>query len=102
MRAASTRHGKMKVSVTGILVLAGVFLYHGMRSLQGVSYSAEERERKAPAADVEAAETDTSCDWEAGGPELFVIRHNKNHPEGECGRADNRTPVAKLLRQTQP
>ena len=80
MRAASTRYGKRKVYVAGILLLAGVFLYHGMRSLDDTS--------EAGAAVVAAADdTPVSCEWEEGGPELFVIRHNELHPEGECARA---------------
>lgn len=81
MRAASTRYGKRKVYVAGILLLAGVFLYHGMRSLEDASAAGEV---------AAVAHTDGSaCDWEEGGPELFVIRHNELHPEGEYGWSGN-------------
>lgn len=80
MRATSTRYSKRQVYVAGILVLSGVFLYHGMCSLNNNPSSA------AGEAAVKAAVADTSCEWGEGGPELFVIRHNENHPKGECGR----------------
>lgn len=89
MRAASTRYGKRKAHVAGIIALAGVFLYHGMCSLNDSSRTAGGKARRksaAPPAAAAAAIADSSlsCDWEEGGPELFVIRHNTNHPVGEC------------------
>ena len=85
MRAASTRYGKRKVYVAGILLLAGVFLYHGVRSLDGGTSApaAGGGERQAVAATADTAAV--SCDWEEGGAELYVIRHNTDHPEGKCG-----------------
>lgn len=84
MRAASTRYGKRKVYVAGILVLSGVFLYRGMCSLNDAASG--EREPEGPAI-IAGASASLSCEWEEGGPQLFVIRHNENHPDGECGRA---------------
>eukprot|EP00752_Nemacystus_decipiens_P012453 g11034.t1 len=100
MRVASTRYGKRKVYVAGILLLAGVFLYHGMRSLDA---SAPGKQRQAVAG---VAGTSVSCDWEEGGPELYVIRHNTNHPGAghwfhiaECftgRRADLKNTIRKM------
>eukprot|EP00903_Cladosiphon_okamuranus_P012796 g11960.t1 len=80
MRAASTRYGKRKICVAGILVLAGVFLYHGMCSLNDAASSGG-RQPGAAAAVAGADASAVSCEWEEGGPELFVIRHNTNHPD---------------------
>jgi len=72
------RYSKRQVHVAVLLLLAGVFLWQGTRSLNGDLISAPPMVQ---------GDLDTNCHWEEeGGPVLYVAKHSKTHPDGKCGR----------------
>ena len=85
MRATTIRHGKRQAHVAGILLLAGVFLFHGMRSLDGYFVSSS-LSAGAAGGVLQGGDAENSCDWEEGGPVLYLLEHCQEHPSGKFGK----------------
>lgn len=84
MWATSTRQDKRKACVAGILMLAGVLLFQRTISLNGQIISSELSGNDHSSSNNGAATE--ACQWSAGMPELYVLKHSRGHPKGENER----------------
>lgn len=84
MRRLSNRHANRRLCIAFLLVLAVVAF---LRSWRQVALELPSSNGDVSISTSGGEIESSACEWQQGGPQLYMLQHTKKHPKGENKRS---------------